>query len=64
MLDNSVDLRYTKLLLGYLLPQTTEIYTHITTKPFESIEAPIDDLSQIFEIHVSHFIFSQQIIEI
>ncbi|MCE5332518.1 MAG: tyrosine-type recombinase/integrase, partial [Bacteroidales bacterium] len=44
LLENSIDLRYIQSLLGHSSGKTTEIYTHITTKGFEQIKSPIDNL--------------------
>lgn len=43
-LENGVDLRYIQAMLGHASSKTTEIYTHITTKGFEDIKSPMDDL--------------------
>ena len=42
--ENGTDLRYIQALLGQESPKTTQIYTHITTKSFEKIKSPLDDL--------------------
>jgi len=44
LLENGTDLRYIQSLLGHSSPKTTEIYTHITTKGFEKIKSPLDNL--------------------
>jgi len=44
LLENGTDLRYIQSLLGHESSKTTEICTHITTKGFDKIKSPIDDL--------------------
>lgn len=44
LLEKGTDLRYIQLLLGHESSKTTEIYTHMTTKGFDQIVSPIDDL--------------------
>jgi integrase/recombinase XerD len=43
-LENGTDLRYIQDMMGHASSKTTEIYTHITTKGFENIKSPMDDL--------------------
>jgi site-specific recombinase XerD len=43
-LENGVDLRYIQSMLGHESSKTTEIYTHITTKGFDQIKSPLDNL--------------------
>lgn len=43
-LENGVDLRYIQSMLGHENSKTTEIYTHITTKGFDQIKSPLDNL--------------------
>jgi integrase len=38
-------LRYIQSLLGHSNSKTTEIYTHITTKGFDQIKSPLDNLN-------------------
>lgn len=44
LLENGTDLRYIQSLLGHSSSKTTEIYTHITTKGFDQIVSPLDNL--------------------
>lgn len=43
-LENGVDLRYIQNLIGHESSRTTEVYTHITTKGFDNIISPLDNL--------------------
>lgn len=44
MLESGVDLRYIQALLGHESSETTEIYTHVSTRYLREIKSPIEDL--------------------
>jgi len=44
LLESGTDIRYIQSLLGHSSGKTTEIYTHITTKGFDQIKSPLDNL--------------------
>ena len=44
LLEAGTDIRYIQSLLGHSSGKTTEIYTHITTKGFDQIRSPLDNL--------------------
>ena len=46
LLERGTDLRYIQSLLGHSSSKTTELYTHITTKGFENIPSPLDDMEK------------------
>lgn len=47
LLEQGTDLRYIQSLLGHESSKTTEIYTHITTKGFDQIVSPLDNLDTL-----------------
>ncbi len=40
-LENGVDLRYIRELLGHAGSKTTEIYTHVASHPLSEIRSPV-----------------------
>ena len=44
LLETGTDLRYIQALMGHESSKTTEIYTHITTKGFDQIKNPLDNM--------------------
>jgi integrase/recombinase XerD len=44
LIDNGVNLRHVQELLGHAKPETTMIYTHVSTQKLTNIESPFDQL--------------------
>ena len=44
LLEKGTDIRYIQELLGHSSPNTTMLYTHVTTASFKKIQNPFDDL--------------------
>jgi len=44
LLENGTNLRYIQSLLGHSNSKTTEVYTHVTTKGFDQLKSPMDNL--------------------
>jgi integrase/recombinase XerD len=51
LLESDTDLSYIQSLLGHSSSKTTEIYTHVTTKEFDQIKSPLDNLDIFEEKH-------------
>ncbi|MFZ4521830.1 MAG: site-specific tyrosine recombinase/integron integrase [Bacteroidales bacterium] len=45
LLEHGTDIRYIQSLLGHTNPKTTQIYTHITTRGFDQLKSPLDNLN-------------------
>ena len=44
LLESGTDIRYIQELLGHSSPNTTMIYTHVSSKKISEIKSPLDDL--------------------
>lgn len=45
LLEGGTDLRYIQEILGHKHSETTEIYTHVSTKSIGKVKSPLDSLN-------------------
>lgn len=50
-LEGGIDIRYIQELLGHKSPNTTMIYTHVSSKKISELQSPFDDLTIIKDKH-------------
>ncbi|GGK40362.1 MULTISPECIES: tyrosine-type recombinase/integrase [Flavobacteriaceae] len=51
LLENGTDIRLIQTLLGHNKPETTMIYTHVSTRSLETISNPLDEAVKKFKIN-------------
>ncbi|QDH80682.1 tyrosine-type recombinase/integrase [Echinicola soli] len=54
LLDRGTDLRYIQQLLGHHSPNTTAIYTHVSTKNLQNIKSPFDQLTNDNQLDINY----------
>ena len=54
LLESGIDLRYIQALLGHSKPETTMIYTHVSTRDLQSIKNPLDSAVGTFGMGIGH----------
>ena len=45
LLEDGIDIRYIQTILGHSNIQTTQIYTHVSSKHLKNIKNPTDDMN-------------------
>ena len=53
LLENGTDIRLIQTLLGHNKPETTMIYTHVSTRSLETISNPLDEAVKKFKINTN-----------
>lgn len=54
LLEGGIDLRYIQALLGHSKPETTMIYTHVSTRDLQSIKNPLDSALGTFGMGIGN----------